>query len=199
MDKGPRRPLQPARRQRRRPLWVGAAVAAVLMLFIVAWVAIGASGLSQAQRTRIVPTPTSTTAPTPVPTNTSRPEPSVTATTNPQQILNREAAASFAGVTLATFVDSSCSGANSTSQFSAGAAVYVNLCASYQLASTSMTVVIRQHGTVLYTMVSGRYVSSGASYWYARFGLPSGTYDVLVTMPINGGTGVARDLTFTVG
>lgn len=199
VDNAPRRPRQPAGRQRQRPLWVGGAVAAVLMLFIVAWVAVSASGLSLARRARSVPTPTSTVAPTPIPTSTPQPEPSATPTTNPQQSLNREAAASFSGVTLATFIDKSCNGANSTSHFAAGAAIYVNLCASSQLASTSMTVVIRQHGTVLYTMVSGQFVSPGASYWYARFGLPSGTYDVLVTMPINGGTGVARDLTFTVG
>lgn len=193
------RARKPPVKRGRRPIWAGAVAAAILLIVVIGWLAVFGSGLGFTQKAQVTPAATSTLAPTPLPTDTPQPSATATATTSPQQIANREAANSFAGVTLATFVDNSCSGANSTSHFSSGATVYVNLCMGHQPASTSMTVAIRQHGTVLYTLVSGQFVSPGSKYWYARYGLPAGTYDMLVTMPINGTAAVARDLTFTVG
>jgi hypothetical protein len=62
-----------------------------------------------------------------------------------------------------------------------------------------MSVMIRQGGQVLYTMVYGQYVSPGSHYWYSRYGVPPGTYDMLVTLQIDGQTATARDIQFTVG
>ncbi len=193
----------PTRSKRRRGLAVWIAAASVLVL--LGGIAYNASGhglpfvnkltpATTAQRTQIT-TATATTAPTATaaPTITAGPQPSATATQ--QQILNQRARASFRAVTLATFGDGSCSGANATSTFNSGQSIYVNLCTSGNAISAPMTVTIRHNGQVLYTMVYGRFISQSSSYYYyTTHPFNSGTYDVFVTLNINGTTAVARDI-----
>jgi serine/threonine-protein kinase len=195
---------RPGLRARRAPVWAGVGVVAVLLLLAASWVGLSASGLGvtllgarQATATKAAPTATVTVAPTA--TATVTPSATGTATVNPQRALNSQAAAQFRAVTLATFVDGGCSSGNSTSHFSSGQTVYVNLCVASGAKSLPMTVQIRRGGTLLYTVVRNQYLAPGSSYWYSHYGLGAGTYDMLVTVQINGLTGTARDLQFTVG
>ncbi|MGZ6392254.1 MAG: protein kinase domain-containing protein, partial [Ktedonobacterales bacterium] len=192
-----RRP-QP-RRVRRGPLIAGIAVAALLLVSLVAWVGLSASGVLTLARGSGHSTPVvkATATSTPLPTATATQGAKATSTTNPQIALDRQAAASFRAVTLATYNDGSC-GSNMT-HFGSGEAIFVNVCASNSAMSGPMSVTIRQGGQVLYTMVSGQYISAGSHYWYSRYGLPSGTYDMVVTLQINGRNATARDIQFTVG
>jgi len=183
---------------------VGGAVAALLALAIVGYLALSASGLgvlgghSSAPRAQA----SATARPLPSATSTLNPTPTVmatatgTATPNPQHILDQQAAASFRAVALATFADGSCS--NNQSQFSTGERVYVNLCTSYNPANGPMTIQIRQNGVVVQTLVNGQYLAANGSYWYYH-SLAAGNYDALVTITLNGYQAVARDLYFTVG
>ncbi|HEX8034768.1 MAG TPA: protein kinase [Ktedonobacterales bacterium] len=192
-----RRPLP--RRVGRGPLIAGIAVAALLLVSLVAWVGLSASGVLTLARGSGHSTPIvkATATSTPVPTATATQSATATSTTNPQAALDRQAAASFRAVTLATYNDGSC-GTN-VMHFGSGEAIFVNLCASNSATSGPMNVTIRQGGQVLYTMVNGQYISAGSHYWYSRYGLPSGTYDMLVTLQINGRNATARDIQFTVG
>ena len=73
--------------------------------------------------------------------------------------------------------------------------MYVNLCTSGNAVSAPMTVTIRQGGSTIYRVGYGQYISPSASYYYyTSHVFSSGTYDVLVTLTINGTTAVARDL-----
>lgn len=184
-------------------------IAAILVLGLFGWLALNASGVgallgnrfrstSTAQKAQTV-LPTSTLEPTATaaPTRTSGPQP--TATLTQQQKLNQQAYASFRAVTMATFADGSCSGSNARSSFGSGQAIYVNLCTSSRALSAPMTVAIRQGGQVVYTMVYGRYISQSSTYYYYTSHVFSpGTYDVLVTLSINGTTAVARDITLYI-
>jgi hypothetical protein len=76
--------------------------------------------------------------------------------------------------------------------------VYVDLCASANPPPGPISVTIRQTGAVKYTMAQQLYLGPGSSYYLYRYGIPSGTYDVLVTVSIDGHTAVARDLSFTI-
>jgi hypothetical protein len=123
----------------------------------------------------------------------------VTATTNPQEILNQEAAAAFRSVILSSFADNSCSSGNSTRHFTPGETVYVDLCSGAVPLPGSITVTIDQGGTVLYTMTNPPLnMGPNSSFYLYRYGLPSGTYAIVVTMPIHGKVAVARDLSFTI-
>jgi hypothetical protein len=135
----------------------------------------------------------------PTATATVTPSATGTATVNPQRALNSQAAAQFRAVTLATFVDDGCSSGNSTSHFGSGQTVYVNLCIASSAKSLPMTVQIRKGGAVFYTVVRNQYLVAGSAYWYSHYGMAAGTYDMLVTVQINGQTGTARDLPFTIG
>lgn len=183
----------------RGPMIAGIAVAALLLVSLVAWVGLSASGVLTLARGNTHPTPIvkATATSTQLPTATTTHDATVTATTNPQAALDRQAAASFRAVTLATYSDRGCG--STTTHFSSGQAIFVNLCASDSAASGPMSVTIRQDGRVLYTMVSGQYISAGSHYWYSRYGLPSGTYDMVVTLQIDGRSATARDIQFTVG
>lgn len=142
-------------------------------------------------------TATTQSTATAAPSKTAGPQP--TATTTQQQILNQRAYSSFRAVTLATFSDSACSNANSRSTFRSGQSIYVNLCTSGYAVSAPMTVAIRQNGRVVYTMAYGIYISPSSSYfYYTNHPFNSGTYDVLVTLNINGTVAVARDITLTI-
>lgn len=185
--------------RRRRPLVAGI-VAALLAVVVAAGLFISTSGLglTLASKQKATPTIAITPTPTVVPTATSTPIPP-TATANPQNALNKLAAGSFRAITLSTFQDRSCAAGNYTSHFYSGQAIYVDLCGSGNPASGPMTVAIRQNGQVLYVLTTGVYVSPNESLWYARFGLGGGTYDMLVTININGTNAVAADPKFTVG
>jgi serine/threonine protein kinase len=185
-------------------LWAGLGVAAVLLLLAATWVGVSASGLgltmfgNKHPAARATATPTATVVPTA--TTTPTPSASATATTNPQALLDKQAAAAFRAVTLATFVDSSCSSGNNTTRFANGQAVYVNLCLANNAPSTSMNVQIRQKGTVFVALVQNLPIGpGGGSLYFYRYGLGPGTYDMLVTLQLNGHTATARDITFTVG
>jgi hypothetical protein len=53
---------------------------------------------------------------------------------------------------------------------------------------------------VLYNMTTQPlYFGPSSSAFLYRYGIPGGTYDVLVTVAINGNVAVARDLTFSIG
>ena len=58
---------------------------------------------------------------------------------------------------------------------------------------------IRQSGAILHYVVKDLNLGPNSSgFYFEQYVLASGTYDMLVTMPINGKEAVARDLTFTV-
>ena len=184
-------------------------IAAALVLVLAGWLALNISGLrialGGAAQPQSLTHPTQTAAPTATnpptatlaPTTTSGPQP--TATLTQQQLLNQRANGSFRSVTLATFGDGSCNNSNYQSTFNSGQTIYVNLCTSSYAVSAPMTVVIRQNGAVLYTMADRRYISPSSSYFfYTSRAFNSGTYDVLVTLEINGATAVARDQTLYI-
>jgi serine/threonine protein kinase len=205
-DEGPRRDDK-RRGGGVQPMRVGIAVASCLLVLLISWIAVSASGLTlqrNAQPTATVrSTALATATPQPSPTvsatATSTPKP--TATTDPQRRLNALAATYFRAVTLATFNDGSCSGGNSRTHFSSGQLVYVNLCAAGGKGSTTMTVTIRRGGRVVRTMTSGFAIAPGAHYYFytSSSNLGSGTFDLVVTVAVQGGQGVARDIRFTVG
>ena len=184
------------RYRQNRPLRAGLALVAALALSVAAWVGLSASGLgftvAPRQSTKVVSVPTST----PQPTATSTPAATATPTLSPQQVLDKQAAADFRAVTLGTGPDGSCR--TNTTSFSGGA-VYVNLCSSSSATSNPMTVVVKQNGQVMYTLVTGQYISPSAQYWYARYGMVAGKYDMVVIVTINGQPATARDIPFTVG
>ncbi len=190
-------------RSRRPRTRIAGIVAAAIVLLLFGWLALNASGLgiglggkpqataSNTNGQTVSPTLQATV--TPAPTNTAGPQP--TATLTQQQILNQRAYGSFRAVTLASFSDGACSGANARSSFNSGQTIYANLCTSGNAVSATMTVAIRQGGQVVYTMAYGINISRSASYfYYTSHVLNAGTYDVLVTLNINGTTAVARDL-----
>ncbi len=182
-------------------VWTVAAVAAVLILSLTVWVGVSASGLAFVTTPRHAATPTvrATQTATSQPTATNTPAPSPTATPDVQKQLDAAAAASFRAVTLTSFADNSCAPADSRTSFAPPATVYVNLCASGNVAPGPVTVTLRQNGQALATMAQNVYLSPGASYYFFRYGLHTGSYDMLVTMTLQGKTATARDIAFTVG
>ena len=174
-------------------------IAAVVVLVLFGGLALNAPRFGLAlggnPQPTTMPAPTSTLQPTTTsaPTNTAGPQP--TATLTQQQILNQQAFASYRSVIISTFADGSCSSGNNRSTFASGQGIYVNLCTSGRAVSAPMTIAIRQNGQTAYTLVYGRYISPSASYYYfTSHVFSAGTYDVLVTLNINGTTAVARDL-----
>jgi hypothetical protein len=130
----------------------------------------------------LAPTATATLAPT--------------TTTGPnQQALDQRAAASFSALFLSNGQGLYCSGAQS--HFNQGDVVYVHLCLSSEGAPGPITVVARSNGHVVQTIFSGKSIAAGRNY-YQGHTIPSGSYDMLITVQINGKTGVAKDIPFTV-
>jgi hypothetical protein len=177
-------------------------VAAVLLLALIVWIGVSTSalGLAFLQRPGAHPTATRTTAPTARPTVTSTAMATrspATATSNPQAILDREARASFRAITLAPFVDNTCSPANARTNFGPNNTVYVNLCVAANPANGPVSVYLRQNGQVLFVLQSG-FLSPGSVYWYSRAGFGMGQFDILVVQRINGIDATAADISFTV-
>jgi hypothetical protein len=78
-----------------------------------------------------------------------------------------------------------------------GGPVYINLCMANTGAPGPVTVVVRQNGATIRTLISNLYPSGGVYYTQGHT-LDAGSYDMLVTMQINGKQAVARDIAFTV-
>ncbi|HKS70602.1 MAG TPA: protein kinase [Ktedonobacterales bacterium] len=184
-----------------RLVWAAAALAAALILSVTIWVGVSASGLGivRAPTPTHAPTATASATATATATATNTPKANPTATPDVQKQLNAQAAASFRAVTLTGFADNSCAAGDSRTSFSAPATVYVNLCASGNVAPGPVTVTLRQNGQTFAPMAQNIYVSPGASYYFYRYGLGPGSYDMLVTMTLQGQTATARDVAFTVG
>jgi serine/threonine protein kinase len=202
----PRRPSrgQTNRRPRNHSLLLASAIAATLSVLLLIGVlasafALGSHAHGQSSATRVA-TAVPTMTPLPSPTAARRPKgPTPTATLTPQQILNSEAAAAFTAVTLSAFADNSCSQANQTKRFSSGQTIYIDLCTSNGPIPGPVTVSIRQSSAVLHYVVKDLYLGPDASaFYFEQYVLAGGSYDMLVTMQINGKVAVARDLVFTI-
>ena len=171
---------------------------AVVVLLAIAG-AFGAGGLKlfarQAPPAHTTPRATATIA---LPTATATAvKPTPTATPNAQQQLNSQAAQAFRAITLASFSDSACSSGSSATRFSSGSPVYINLCMADSPAPGPVTVQVRHNGAIVRTLISNVYPSAGAYYTQGHT-LGAGSYDMLVTMQINGKQAVAKDISFTV-
>jgi len=179
---------------RRSPALV---VAAALTLLLAVGVGLGMGGMKLFARQSAPSTPTvhptATIAPPTATATTERP----TATTTPdaQAALNRQAASAFRAITVAPFSDGNCSSVNAATTFSGP--VFINLCMARGSAPGPVTVQVRHNGAVVRTLISNLRPSSGASYTQGHT-LGAGSYDMLVTMQINGKQAVAADLPFTV-
>lgn len=184
-----------------RLLWAAAALAAVLILSLTVWVGVSASGLAfvTTPRHAATATPTASATATSLPTATNTPKANPTATPNVQKQLDAQAAASFRAITLTGFADNSCAPGDQRTSFGAPATVYINLCASGNVAPGPVTVMLRQNGQAFAPMAQNVYLSPGASYYFFRYGLHAGSFDILVTMTLQGKTATAKDLAFTVG
>lgn len=207
--RAPARTLPRVGRPRNPLLIPGATVAALLLLALVAWVGVSASGLTLGRpaptataHRAIVPAtaiPTATSAPTAVPTATPAAAPTATPSADAQKQLDQQAAAAFSAVTLATFRDNSCATGNNATHFAAGQTVYVNLCTSASAPGAPMTVsIVDDQGRVL-RLASGFFISPNASFYFFRNALASGSYTLVVTLTLNGQTATARSINFTVG
>ncbi len=188
----------PPRRFRAR---LAVLIAAVVILALFGGLALNAPrfGLALGGSPQPTAAPTSTLQPTatPAPTNTAGPQP--TATQTQQQVLNQQAAASFRNVILSTFSDGNCSNGNSRNAFSPGQNIYVNLCTSGRAGSAPMSIAFRQNGQVVYTLAYNINISpSSWKFFVTSHVFSPGSYDVLVTLNINGTTAVARDLPLTI-
>ena len=190
--------------KRRRFAIPGVAIAAAVILSAAIFIGMGASSLAYTfggqhpsphtaqTQTAATPATTATAAPTSTPTTVP------TATPDQQSVMSTRAAGYFRSVILSHFADNSCSSSNRTSQYQSGQSVYMDLCTSPNANSVPMTIQIRQNGQTVMTVVQNYYIAPGSSYVYWRYGMGAGTYDVLVTVMINGNSVVASDLTFTV-
>ncbi len=191
------RPLRPG------PRWDMLLAGLVALLLLGGATALGAAGMGMLPGQVVAgPTvkasPTATLAPTATPSPTATPaQPTATATPNAQQTLDRQAAAAFQGITLAPFSDLSCSVSNQATSYSSNQPVFVNLCTAGGSMPGPVTVVARSNGVVVLTLYNRQYLSSGSSYSQGHT-LAPGSYDMLITLTINGKTATAKDIRFTV-
>lgn len=82
--------------------------------------------------------------------------------------------------------------------FNTYSAVYINLCTNGNGASGPVSVAVRQNGSTVRTLFSNLYTNANTFYSQGHT-LSTGSYDMLVTMRINGNQAVVRDIPFTVG
>jgi serine/threonine-protein kinase len=186
------------KRPRRRG-WV-VALTVIVTLGLLSAVAVSTGATRFLPQTGAAATPSATTAPTATIelTATATAAPSGTATLTLQQQLDRQAANSFRAITLGKAQEPSC-GSNTTA-FSPGQTVYVNMCTSSHVAPGPVSVSIRQIGSLCALAESGGALKSTASYYcYSTFSLDVGSYDMVVSIKINGTTATARVIHFTVG
>lgn len=185
------------RAKRRTPmLQIGVIVAVVLALGVIA--SMGGLKLfaqqSNPPHARALPSVTAKALPTATATAA---KPTATTTPTAQQSLNRQAASAFRAITLEPYTDGSCASSGATTRFSSGSPVYVNLCMANVTPQGPVTVVVRQHGVIVRTLISNLYPHAGSSYSQGHT-LAAGSYDMLVTMQINGKQAVAQDIAFTL-
>ena len=64
-------------------------------------------------------------------------------------------------------------------------------------AAGPVTVVVRQNGAIVRTLIDNLTTSAGSAYTQGHT-LNPGNYDMLVTMHINGTVATARDINFTM-
>jgi hypothetical protein len=193
------RPPAVTRSLRSRPSLRTALVGVIAALMLVAALIMGAAGLglfpgAVSARQNAKPTATVPSQATVTATATSAP---ATATPNTQSPLDREAASAFRGITVAPFSDSSCSAANQVTDYSSDQPVYVNLCVADHSMPGPVTVVIRSNGAIVRTLMSQRSLAKGGTYSQGHT-LGAGSYDMLITVTINGKTATAKDIPFTV-
>ncbi len=176
------------------------ALVVIVALALLSAIAVSAGATRFLPHTGSAATPSATTAPsaTVEPTLTATAAPSGTATLTPQQQLDRQASASFRAITLAKGQDGSCG--SSTPAFAVGQTVYVNMCTSSRVAPGPVSVSIRQVGSLCALSESGGALKPSASYYcYSTFSLAAGSYDLVVSVKINGTPATARVIHFTVG
>jgi len=178
-------------------------VATVLAAVLIVGVALSMGGMKlfarQSAAPHATPRPTVSATATSLPTATPTiAKPTATATQTAQQKLNREAADAFRAITLAPFADGGCASSSMTTSFTGGSPVYVNLCMGGSAAPGPVTAQVRQNGALVRTLLSNVYMSAGSSYNQGHT-LGAGSYDMLVTMRINGTVAIAKDISFTVG
>ena len=197
-----RRGAPSTRPLRSRPSRGMLAAGLVALLLLGGATALGAAGMGLISGPSVAahPTATSTVAPTATysPTATATPaQPTATAAPTAQQLLDRQAAAAFKGLTIAPFTDFACSESNQVTSYSASQPVFVNLCTANKSMPGPVTVVIRSGGAVVQTLIYSRYMASSSAYSQGHT-LAPGNYDMLITLTINGKTATARDIPFTV-
>jgi len=188
--------------EKKRPRRRGWAMAltVIVTLGLLSAIAMSTGATRFLPHTGVAPTPTVAAAPTVTvePTATASAAPNGTATLTLQQQLDRQAANSFRAVMLAKGQDSSCS--SSATAFSVGQTVYVNMCTSSHVAAGPVSVAIRQAGSLCALSEGGGALKPTASYFcYSTFSLSAGSYDMVVSIKINGTPATARVIHFTVG
>jgi hypothetical protein len=179
------------------PATVGVALLAVVLMFAMGNLKLFASQSAPRHAApHATPRPTATH---PLPTATATiAQPTVTATPNPQVALDSQAASAFRAITLAAFSDGACSSGAMTTHFNGGTPVFVNLCMANTATPGPVTVAVMQNGATIRTLISNQYTSRGSFYSQGHT-LGAGSYDMLVTVEINGNRAVAKDISFTVG
>ena len=187
---------RPAGKRRRSRLALISSMTVAALLIVVA---LGLGGIrlfaQQGAHSQLTLHPTATSAPpTATPTTAL---PTVTATPNAQQALNSQAAHAFRAITLTPASDGSCASGAMTTAFGDGSPVYVNLCMANVTPPGPVTVEVRQNGAVVRTLIAYLYVNAGSVYTQGHT-LNPGSYDMLVTMQINGKQATAQDISFTV-
>ena len=171
-------------------------MAALLIVSLAVWVAVSASslGLTVGSTT---PHAVATHTPAHKATNTAATTPTLT-----QQQLDQQAEATFRAITLGTNHDLSCSSSNARQQFDVGTSkIYVNLCASDHMGNMPFSVHVQSEGHTIVSLADNTSLGAGQNeylYWLPNGGAPSGQYDVLISMTINGRNATAADISFTV-
>jgi serine/threonine protein kinase len=186
------------KRPRRRG-WV-LALTVIVTLGLLSAVAVSTGATRFLPRSGATATPRVTAAPTATvqPTATATAAPSGSPTLTLQQQLDRQAANSFRAITLTKSQDGSC-GSNTTA-FSVGQTVYINMCTSSHVAPGPVSVTIRQVASLCALSESGGALKPTAGYFcYSTFSLDAGSYDMAVSIKINGTPATARVIHFTVG
>jgi serine/threonine protein kinase len=177
-------------------------VVALTMIFtfgLLVAVAVSTGATRFLPRSDVAATPSATITPVAQPTTTAIITPRATATLTAQQQFDLQAASSFRAITLAKARDASCGAATNT--FSAGETVYVNLCTSSRVAPGSVNISIRQVSNLctLPPDNNGGLTPIASYYCYSTFSIGAGTYDMVISVRINGTPATARVLHFTIG
>jgi serine/threonine protein kinase len=175
------------------------ALTMIFTLGLLVAVAVNAVATRFLPRADVAASPSATITTVAQPTTTATITPRGTATLTAQQQFDHQAANSFRAVTLAKARDASCGATTDT--FSVGDTVYVNLCTSSRVAPGSVNISIRQVSNLctLPPDNNGGLTPIASYYCYSIFSVGAGTYDLVVTVEINGMPATARVLHFTVG